>query len=440
MSLRRRLNRGLIAILIVVFTANWLAADWVIRAVAEREMLTRLTHDGDSLLDSLQINEQGRLRFDISHAGSVYGQAYSGHYFVIHLDQRILYSPSLAGERLPFGPLQVLGTKQFHYHHGPHQQPLLVLSRGVERFGQHISISIAEDLTAIGHDISGVRLAYLLFCFLVLVIAISLQSFDVKRALSGFIGLKEDLAAIAAGQQQQVHAIVPFEVKPLVKELNRLLVLVERRLQVSRTALGNLAHALKTPLAMLFRLSESAELQAYPELRQQLQQQNQVIHQRIERELKRARISGNFRSSAVFNPKRELTDLLQLLSNIYSDKELAFSLTAPERTLTCDREDILEVLGNLLDNACKWACGQIAITVNCDEGISIEVDDDGPGCSEQVRQQLLKRGVRLDENVEGHGLGLAIVRDIVDFYGGTLSLQNAEKLGGLRVKVWIPNA
>jgi signal transduction histidine kinase len=440
MSLRRRLNRGLIIILTVVFTANWLAADWVIRGVAEREMLTRLVHDGDSLLDSLQLAEDGRLKFDISHAGSVYGQAYSGHYFLIHLDGQVLYSPSLQETILPFQAVDGLALYHFHFQDGPKQQPLLVLSRGVERLGHHISISVAEELTAIDHDISGVRLAYSVFCLLVLMIAIVLQTVDVKRSLSGFKVLREELKAIASGRQQQVGstATVPAEVRPLVQELNRLLLLVDRRMHQSRTALGNVAHALKTPLAMLYRLAESPALKAHPELKVQLQQQNQLIHQRIERELKRARISGSFQTGANFNPQQELTALVQLLRNIYSEKTLSFQIQAPDQLLSCDREDMLELMGNLLDNACKWAKQCIEISVNCDNGIMLSVADDGPGCAVADMQQLLKRGVRLDENIQGHGLGLAIVRDIAEFYGGVVSVQHSESLGGLQVKVYLP--
>ena len=440
MSLRRRLNRGLIIILTVVFTANWLAADWVIRGVAEREMLTRLVHDGDSLLDSLQLAEDGRLKFDISHAGSVYGQAYSGHYFLIHLDGQVLYSPSLQETTLPFQAVDGLALYHFHFQDGPKQQPLLVLSRGVERLGHHISISVAEELTAIDHDISGVRLAYSVFCLLVLMIAIVLQTVDVKRSLSGFKVLREELKAIASGQQQQVGstATVPAEVRPLVQELNRLLLLVDRRMHQSRTALGNVAHSLKTPLAMLYRLAESPALKAHPQLKVQIQQQNQLIHQRIERELKRARISGSFQTGANFNPQQELRALVQLLRNIYSEKTLSFQIQAPDQLLSCDREDMLELMGNLLDNACKWSEQCIEINVNCDNGILLSVADDGPGCEVADMQQLLKRGVRLDENVQGHGLGLAIVQDIAEFYGGVVSVQQSESLGGLQVKVYLP--
>lgn len=438
MSLRRRLNRGLMIILTVVFTANWLAADWVIRAVAEREILTRLTHDGDSLLDSLQVGDEGQLRFDVTHAGSVYGQAFSGHYFVIQLDDRRLYSPSLQGITLPFEPIGNLSSQQFHFKAGPKEQPLLVLSRGIEKLGHHISISVAEDLTAIGHDISGVRLAYLGFCFTVLIIAIALQSADVKRSLYSLRHLCEELAIIANGQQQQITTLVPAEIRPLVKELNRLLWLVERRLHQSRTAIGNLAHALKTPLAMLYRLTENPILNDYPELQQQFQLQNTAIQQRIERELKRACISGNIQTAAAFNPQQELTALAQLLQNIYSEKQLDIQINAPDRMMHCDREDMLELYGNLLDNACKWAQGKIHVELSCDNGAIIRVADDGPGCSEKDMQNLVKRGLRLDESIEGHGLGLAIVRDITEFYAGSLEIERSAYLGGLQVSVKLP--
>jgi signal transduction histidine kinase len=189
---------------------------------------------------------------------------------------------------------------------------------------------------------------------------------------------------------------------------------------------------------MLYRLAESPALKAHPQLKVQIQQQNQLIHQRIERELKRARISGSFQTGANFNPQQELRALVQLLRNIYSEKTLSFQIQAPDQLLSCDREDMLELMGNLLDNACKWAKQCIEINVNCDNGILLSVADDGPGCEVADMQQLLKRGVRLDENVQGHGLGLAIVQDIAEFYGGVVSVQQSESLGGLQVKVYLP--
>lgn len=438
MSLRRRLNRGLVIILSVVFVGHWLAADWVIRAVAEKQMLTRLQHDGDSLIDTLKLAADGQMMFDSSHAGTVYGQAYSGHYFVIEFDDQTYYSKSLQAFVLPFAAVPPGTAKQFHYANGPQQQPLLVLSRGFERFGHIISISVGEDLTDIGRDIDQIRLAYLVLTAMVLLIAIGLQSNDVRRSLRSLQAARDELALIASGRQQQIQARVPTEIKPLVEEVNRLLVLVERRLHQSRTAIGNLAHALKTPLAMLFRLAEHSQLDAHPELRQQLQQQTQAIHERIERELKRARISGNTQTASVFNPRQELTALAMLLHNIYIDKGLMIQVNAPDQLIHFDREDMLELTGNLLDNACKWANRHVVINVENRQGMIISVEDDGPGCAEQDMLQLSQRGLRLDEAVQGHGLGLAIVRDIAEFYGGTLMIARSQTLGGLLVNVRFP--
>ncbi|AMK79034.1 MULTISPECIES: sensor histidine kinase [Methylomonas] len=437
-SLRRRLNRGLIIILSIVFVAHWLAADWVIRSVAEKQMLTRLQHDGDSLLDTLKLNAEGQLIFDSSHAGTVYGQAFSGHYFVLQVAGKAYYSKSLQDVVLPFTAEPVNTARQFHFPDGPQHQPLLALSRGFERFGHAITISVAEDLSDIGHDIDHIRLAYLVLTTMVLLIAIALQSNDVRRSLKPLRAARDELAEIAYGRQSQIQARVPAEIKPLVKEVNRLLVLVERRLHQSRTAIGNLAHALKTPLAMLFRLAENPQLDDYPDLRNQLQQQTQAIHERIERELKRARISGNMQTASVFNPRQELTALVMLLKNIYAEKNLMIQVNAPDQLINFDREDMLELTGNLLDNACKWGHKQVVVTVKNSHGMTISVEDDGPACSAQDMQQLSKRGLRLDEAVQGHGLGLAIVRDIAVFYGGTLQISRSEQLGGLQVTVQFP--
>ncbi|WFP51128.1 sensor histidine kinase [Methylomonas sp. EFPC3] len=438
MSLQRRLNRGLMLILSAVFVGHWLAADWVIRAVAEKQMTTRLQHDADSLIDTLQPNGDGLLEFDSSHIGTVYGQAFSGHYFVLHIGPRTYYSQSLQSETLPFPALPAGTVQLFHHTDGPQKQPLLVLNRGLQRFGHPVSIAIAEDLTDIGRDIDHIRLAYLLLTVLVLLLAIGLQTGDVRRALHPLQAVRAELAEIAGGRKPQIQTRVPLEIKPLVGEVNRLLLLVERRLYQSRTAIGNLAHSLKTPLAMLFRLAESPVLAADPELQQQLQQQAQKMHERIERELKRARLSGNLQSASVFNPQEELDALTQLLRNIYSEKVLDFQISVPDRPLNFDREDMLELIGNLLDNACKWAERCVVVEIECTQTMRITVEDDGPGCSAAEMQQLSRRGLRLDEAVQGHGLGLAIVRDIAEFYRGKLSIERSPRLGGLRVSVQFP--
>lgn len=438
MSLRQRLNRGLALILCVIFVMHWMAADWVIRTVAEKQMTTRLTHDGDSLLDTLTNDDHGQLGFDSFHIGSVYNQAYSGHYFVVQIDKDVHYSASLQNQPLVLSTVTPGQTLLYHHTDGPKQQPLLVLGRGFEIAGHQVSISVAEDLSDIDHDINSIRLAYLGLTLFVLLTAIALQSRDVKRVLRPFNTAQQQLMEIASGERQQITVVVPAEIKPLVTEFNRLLTLVMRRLQQSRTAIGNLAHALKTPLAMLFRIAEHPVIAAHPDLQQQLQTQTTAIHNCIERELKRARIAGNQQTNRTFNPYQELTALTQLLQNIYAEKDLQIKVIAADLLVHYDREDLLELLGNLLDNACKWAKQNITVTITFSDDLVITVEDDGPGIADLDAQALTERGLRLDESVQGHGLGLAIVRDIVEFYNGSLHLDHSTQLGGFLAVVRLP--
>lgn len=323
---------------------------------------------------------------------------------MIHINDRVYLSNSLqqhplAARAIPDGAAQ-------HYHlPGPEQQPLLVFGRGLSKNDHAVLLTVAEDLTDIGQDILHIRLAYLGVTLVILTLAIWLQSQDVKRAMRPLRAAQRELSNIANGQQQQISTAVPIEIRPLVKEVNRLIVLIERRLQQSRTAIGNLAHALKTPLAVLVRLSEHSDMAGQAQLNALLQSQAAAIQERIDRELKRARLSGHIQSGAAFNPYQELTVLAQLLNSVYSEKSLTIHIDAPDQLIPFDREDVLEILGNLADNACKWAKSQVNITVQHQTQLLIRVEDDGPGCPEEQLQQLIQRGVRLDESIQGHGLG-----------------------------------
>ncbi len=437
-SLRQRLNRGLAIILSVIFFAHWLAADAVIHYVAEKQMTTRLEHDGDSLLDTLTQHTTGKINFDSFHIGSVYEQEYSGHYFVVRVGNDIHYSKSLQNFPLKLENVDVGERRLYHLSEGPNHQPLLVLTRSFIEFRQDISISIAEDLTAIDHDINAIRLAYLVLTIFILIIAITLQGNDVKRALRPLDHARQELEDIAKGLREQITAPVPTEIKPLALEINRLLELVVRRLQQSRTAIGNLAHALKTPLAILVRISENPIIAQNTDLQQLLISQTDTIHHYIEKELKRARIAGSHQNHQTFNPFTEISALTQLLKNMYADKQLIFNINAPDVYLKYDREDFLELTGNLLDNACKWCTTTINIAIQFSDALQITVSDDGPGCDALDLAQLTQRGVRLDEMVKGHGLGLAIVQDIVSQYGGSLKMGRSSNLGGLDIIINLP--
>ena len=230
---------------------------------------------------------------------------------------------------------------------------------------------------------------------------------------------------------------VPTEILPLVDEINRLLAFVERRLQQSRTAIGNLSHAVKTPLAAVFRLLDDPRMAATPDLKHLIEEHADAIRVRVDRELKRARLAGDAPTAATFDPHAELPTLVRLLAQIH-DKPVTVQWTAPEGALPLDRQDLMELVGNLADNACKWADARVRIEIRDRDGIDIIVSDDGPGCSHEDLESLGIRGQRVDESVPGHGLGLAIARDIVEFAGGHLAFARSLALGGLEVTAHFP--
>ena len=213
-----------------------------------------------------------------------------------------------------------------------------------------------------------------------------------------------------------------------------------QRLERSRNALGNLAHALKGPLNLLVHYFDCDEDPANPTQKKQAKTQVERIRQLMERELKHARLVGRGSHAHLFNPHTELPDLVRVLLQVHRGKSLEINTHADKGAPAFgDREDMLELLGNLLDNACKWATSNVSCSLSGEERIRILVEDDGDGLSDTDIERLTQRGTRLDETIEGHGLGLAISKDIVKLYNGRIHFGRSTELGGLQVQIILPN-
>jgi signal transduction histidine kinase len=315
---------------------------------------------------------------------------------------------------------------------------LLVLRSDYRRLGQSISISVAQDYTPVRESFQRMQQVGLGLGLAGLLLILLLQRITVRRALRPLEKAREQIAQLQQGQRSQLDEQVPVELEPLVAQINHLLAHTEDSLKRSRNALGNLGHALKTPLAVLLSLASSEQLDAHPQLRKVLKEQLEQVQQRLNRELNRARLSGDALPGALFDCDAELPGLLATLNMIHGE-HLNLSYRAPSGLqLPWDREDLLELLGNLLDNACKWADAEVRLSVvETADSFELSVEDDGPGIPEDRRDQVFSRGTRLDEQTDGHGLGLGIVRDIVDTWGGELRLQESE-WGGLNVLIELP--
>ena len=214
---------------------------------------------------------------------------------------------------------------------------------------------------------------------------------------------------------------------------------MDQRLQNSRHALGDLAHALKTPLTVLLQLSHEEALQSQPEIRSTLKTQTTNMQKITDHVLKRARLAGEGAVTSKFNIEPEMHDLANALKNIYRERNLSINLEIPViGYLSIDREDMLELIGNLMDNACKWSNSTVRVTVLVTPTFHLIIEDDGPGVSEEFNSTLTKRGTRLDEAVTGSGLGLSIVKSIVEQYNGSIEFGRSADLKGLRVEVNLP--
>ncbi|MBN6776298.1 sensor histidine kinase [Pseudomonas granadensis] len=433
-SIQRRLSLGLISVMVIVGVVLAQTSLWLFEAGLQRYLEAGLRNDSESLLVALVRGPQG-LQLDERHLSPAYQRPFSGHYFRIDFADSHWRSRSLWDQDLP-----LLDHPGLHSNLqlGPDGQQLLILRSDYRRLGQSISISVAQDYTPVRESFQRMRQIGLAAGLTALLVILLLQRLTVRRALKPLERAREQIAQLQQGQRSQLDDQVPVELEPLVAQINHLLAHTEDSLKRSRNALGNLGHALKTPLAVLLSVASSEKLDAHPELRKVLIEQLEQVQQRLNRELNRARLSGDALPGAQFDCDAELPGLLATLNMIHGE-HLALSYIAPAGLqLPWDREDLLELLGNLLDNACKWADAEVRLSViERTDGFALSVEDDGPGIPEQQRAEVFSRGTRLDEQTDGHGLGLGIVRDIVETWGGLLVLGESE-WGGLKVVIELP--
>ncbi|AHE98362.1 sensor histidine kinase [Thioalkalivibrio paradoxus] len=437
-SIRARLASGLAVSLALVLVAIGVGSSLAIRHAVEAYLTTRLDHDAQRLTMALRTLPDGRIRVMPHRIDPVFGREHSGRYYRIQTTASDLRSPSLGNQDLPLPALSA-GEAITLRTTGPAEQPLFVRVHAFDGRGPPLVIAVAEDWGPAAEAVRRWQMGFGAITAVGLLLVLALQAWLLARGFRPMARIADELEELGQGDRPRLSTVAPDEARPLVLAINRLLEVLEERLRRSRRAAGDLAHALKTPLAALQGLVE--EMPAGDRRRQEMEGRLAVMNGRIARELGRARVMGGAAPGTRFDPERDLKDLVATVRAIYRDRNLDVRTNVNTGTgLAADREDMLELLGNLLDNACKWAREQITVGVESTApgGLRIVVADDGPGVPEAERPSLLSCGRRLDEDAAGHGLGLAIVQDIVAFYQGQLALDQDPVLGGLRVRVELP--
>jgi signal transduction histidine kinase len=265
---------------------------------------------------------------------------------------------------------------------------------------------------------------------------------QVKQGLASFDQLRARLFGVREGKDLRLEGEYPVEVQPLVTDLNSLLHDREERVARAHRKAGDLAHGLKTPLTLLNQQAERAKASGQTELADAIQQQVERMRRQIDYHLAHARASASGGNpSARSHVLTSADGLARTMMTIHAGKSVVVDVhVSPEHFVRAQREDLEEMLGNLVDNACKWAKSRVEIRSEAGESTTvITVDDDGPGLAPELREAVLQRGVRADEAAPGSGLGLAIVADLVELYGGSVSL-GSSRLGGLRATLRLPAA
>ena len=271
---------------------------------------------------------------------------------------------------------------------------------------------------------------------------VAVTLFQVRFGLLPLRAIEERLAAVRSGQAQRLEGELPAEIEPLQTELNALLRSNQEIVERARTQVGNLAHALKTPLAVI--TNEAREDKSA--LGAKVAEQATLMRDQVSHYLDRARMAARVAViGRVTDVPSVVEPLVRALERIHRERGVKISATCPPGLrFQGERHDLEEMLGNLLDNACKWAQSEVYLNVapapqqrTGASRISITVDDDGPGLTEEQRKRIGKRGLRLDETKPGSGLGLSIVNELVQLYHGEFSLDRSPH-GGLSVRLDLP--
>ncbi len=268
--------------------------------------------------------------------------------------------------------------------------------------------------------------------------------FQVRFGLSPLRAIERDLGRVRAGEAQKLEGRLPVEIQPLQQELNALITSNQEIVDRARTQVGNLAHALKTPLAVITNEADEDK----SSFAAKVAQQASLMRDQVNLYLDRARMAAQVGTIGKVTEVAPLIEPLQrALERIYRDKGVAIAVECPDGAkFQGEKQDLEEMLGNLLDNACKWSKGRVYLTVAAPEAparagsrrLAVTVEDDGPGLSDEQRSKIGKRGMRLDESKPGTGLGLSIVADLAQSYRGHLQLSMSPH-GGLAVTLDLPS-
>lgn len=423
-----------------------------------RQFEKGLTQQLDQVTARLSADAQGQPLIDAQTLSDPRWQRpYSGLYWQLDdvtpsaVRPGVLRSRSLWDTQLAL-PADVLRDGEIHTHElpGPGDSRLRVLERTV-RPDERVRwrLSVAADLNDTHEAVAGFQRVLVASLAALLLLLLAAAWAQVALGLRPLLALQQGLNTLREGRTPRLTGDFPSEVQALVDNFNSVLDRNDEVVGRARTQAGNLAHALKTPLTVLDQASRQTDTAGLAPL---VREQVQLARRQIDWHLARARMAASTGVPGQRVPVvHTLQGLVRVMQRVHAERDLAITLEeADERVhFAGEAQDLQEMLGNVLDNACQWAHSAVRIRVQPVPSVSssaslgmcrVEIEDDGTGMTAEQMPRVLQRGVRLDESVPGSGLGLAIVQDLVDVYGGDLQLQTPAQGRGLCVTLTLPAA
>jgi signal transduction histidine kinase len=449
-SLAFRLFLWAAGLTVVILIVTGVALSSLYRHAVERAFDRRLDVYLRTLVADVASPEEGNDKFPQSIGEPLFELPLSGWYWQVTrlgtAKPEVHSSRSLWDSNLPrlAQAEDVSGGYRKGYAQGPEEVRLRLVERNIDLGddGRYL-IAVAGDAAEIDDEmLSFDRTIGAIFTALAVALLLT-TVLQVRFGLSPLKRISESLAGIRSGRAERLEGEFPVEIAPLARETNALIDANREIVERARTHVGNLAHALKTPLSVI--VNEAAARGDDPLARKVLEQAD-IMRDQIARQLERARLAA--RSTVVgtlIEVPPVVTALARTMEKLYRERDIAIAVDVPDHAnFRGEQQDLEEMIGNLVDNACKWAQSRVAIEVVADRPagdgktrVHVIVDDDGQGLSPAEREQVALRGQRLDESKPGSGLGLSIVVELAGLYGGVLTLGTAP-IGGLRAELALP--
>ena len=448
-SLRIRLLAGtLVWIVISILVAGW-GLGQLFHQHVEAQFDAELKNNLDQLTAQLILDEQNQAQVRLHPSDPRLNKPLSGLYWQIdriaaageHPVKAVLRSRSLWDETLAV-PADAPADGEIHQHRieGPQGVALRVVERTVTIDTHSLRLMVAANESLMTKPIAEFK-GHLWMALVILGVGLSFAALmQVVVGLAPLRTMQGALGRVRHGDARNMEGTFPSEIMPLVNEFNTVLAQNAEVVERARTQAGNLAHALKTPLSVLANAANAPEIRD-DDLARLVASQVDTVRKQVDYHLSRAQAAASVQVPGMRTAVEPVIQgLVRVMQRVHADRQLEFAVLHDQANLAFrgEEQDLQEMLGNLIDNASKWANSRIEIQTRVEqERLTISVDDDGQGIALDQRDTVLQRGVRVDQQVSGSGLGLAIVDDLARMYGGQLALADSP-LGGLRASLILP--